>query len=161
MIQADTITLETNIPGVFAGGDIAGLPNQNGAVVRALASGKRGAESIARYLLGEDPRKGRDDTVNVQDSPKDGIIKFPRRSACPIPVEEYKGNFNEVKTGFTVNQARLEAHRCMTCCAKSQIVYPEDCMVCFYCERDCPVQAINVTPDRKARRMGPWDLDGI
>lgn len=49
----------------------------------------------------------------------------------------------------------------MTCGAKSQIVYPEDCMVCFCCERDCPVQAINVTPVRKAGRMGPWDLDGI
>ena len=46
-IQADPVTLQTGIPGVFAGGDAVYGPK---TVIEAIASGKQAAESIDRYL---------------------------------------------------------------------------------------------------------------
>lgn len=142
-IAADPVTLETSVAGIFAGGDA--VRPQDGAVIRSFAAGKRAAESIDRYLKGEDLRAGRDDTTRVLHPPKEEITPFPRQEVAPGEA-------------FTENMARLEAQRCMTCGSRSEIVYPEDCMVCLYCERDCPQKAIVVTPDRPGRRIAPWDL---
>jgi NADPH-dependent glutamate synthase beta subunit-like oxidoreductase len=43
----DEVTLETNIPGVFAGGDCVTGPD---VVVNAMYAGKKAAISIDRYL---------------------------------------------------------------------------------------------------------------
>ena len=51
-IEVDPYTLETGLPGVFAGGDaIAGA-----SLVEAILTGKTAAESILRYLDGADER---------------------------------------------------------------------------------------------------------
>ncbi len=39
---------------------------------------------------------------------------------------------------------------------KAYIAYPGDCMVCFNCERDCPCQAIYVSPERAHPIPLPW-----
>jgi NAD-dependent dihydropyrimidine dehydrogenase PreA subunit len=39
---------------------------------------------------------------------------------------------------------------------KAVIKYPEDCMLCLYCERDCPVHAIYVSPEKKKQIMLSW-----
>jgi NAD-dependent dihydropyrimidine dehydrogenase PreA subunit len=31
---------------------------------------------------------------------------------------------------------------------KAVIKYPEECMVCLFCERDCPEEAIYVSPEK-------------
>ena len=56
-IHVDSITLETTLPGVFAGGDVASAA---GSVADAIGAGKRAAVSIDRFLKGEDLREGRD-----------------------------------------------------------------------------------------------------
>ncbi len=48
-IQANTVTMETSLPGVFAGGDAVTGP---ATVVEAIGAGKRAAEAIDRYLSG-------------------------------------------------------------------------------------------------------------
>jgi NADH dehydrogenase FAD-containing subunit len=55
-INVDPLTLQTNIPGIFAGGDCVTGPN---TVVEAVAAGLRATESIDRYLSGCDLRKDR------------------------------------------------------------------------------------------------------
>ena len=50
-IAVDPVTLETSLPGVFAGGDVVLGP---ATVVEAMAAGKRAAVSMDRYLRGED-----------------------------------------------------------------------------------------------------------
>jgi len=48
-IAVDPLTLETSMPGVFAGGDAVSGP---ATVIEAIAAGKRAAVSIDRYLRG-------------------------------------------------------------------------------------------------------------
>ena len=56
-IKVNEITFETNIPGVFAGGDI--IANSKAVAIAAIAHGKEAAFSIDRYLRGEDLVSGR------------------------------------------------------------------------------------------------------
>ncbi len=49
-IAVDPFTMETSMPGVFAGGDVVSGP---ATVVEAIVAGKRAASSIERYLKGE------------------------------------------------------------------------------------------------------------
>ncbi|RLB22586.1 MAG: 4Fe-4S ferredoxin, partial [Deltaproteobacteria bacterium] len=56
-LEADPVTLETPVPGVFAGGDVFYGPR---SVVEAVACGKEAAESIHRYINGQDLREGRE-----------------------------------------------------------------------------------------------------
>jgi DMSO reductase iron-sulfur subunit len=105
-IRADEITLETSVQGVFAGSDVVTGP---ASVVRSIAQGKRGAESIHRYLRGTDLKEGRrSQAASLSDSNE--------KSACPapIPVAERKG-FAEVAQGFDDDTARQQTDRCLRC----------------------------------------------
>ena len=55
-LKADEVTLETSLPGVFAGGDGVTGPK---SVVEAIFHGHEAALSIDRYLKGENLREGR------------------------------------------------------------------------------------------------------
>ena len=39
---------------------------------------------------------------------------------------------------------------------KAIIKYPEDCMLCLFCELDCPVHAIYVSPAKTAPVILTW-----
>jgi len=54
-IAVDPVTLETSIPGVFAGGDVATGP---ATVIEAIVAGRKAAVSIGRYLRSEDVGMG-------------------------------------------------------------------------------------------------------
>ncbi len=142
LAKADKLTNQTADKAIFVGGDV--FLGQK-FVVDAIAGGREAAESISRYLTGKDLEEGRRDDLRVEYPPKEDIPTFPRQT--PSNGES-----------FTQNEAFLEAQRCMTCGARCEIKYPEDCMVCLYCMRDCPQDAITITPDRIAKHIEPWDL---
>jgi len=113
----DNNTLATNVPGVFAGGDFATGP---GFVVEAVAAGRRGAIAIDKYLRGDtsrvemyDLRTGvakevtKEEEETWEEQPR---VKMPR-----LPVPERKGSFIEIEQGFSEEQARQEAKRCLRC----------------------------------------------
>ena len=39
---------------------------------------------------------------------------------------------------------------------KAVIKYPEECMVCDYCELDCPEGAITVSPEKRSPLLVSW-----
>ncbi len=130
-ILVDDITLETSRPGVFAGGDIVDGP---ATVIEAIASGKRAAESIHRYLRGEDLSKGRDQPVRkVEEVSKEGVEHQPRQVMPKLPVHQRTGNFREVDLGFTEEMAVREAERCLSC---------GGCSECLECEKVCDPKAV-------------------
>jgi len=155
-VKVDPVTLETAIPGIFAGGDV--VSSESSSVVEAIAAGKSASVSIDRYLKGEDLRSGRyAKPAKVKIPPKEGAAPWARQTLPCLPVSERAANFREVKIGFSEDTARMEALRCMTCGSRAVITYPEDCMLCLYCERDCPVHAIYVSPEKTARPIVAWD----
>jgi NAD-dependent dihydropyrimidine dehydrogenase PreA subunit len=136
--------MKTSHPDVFAAGDVVNGPS---SVVEAIASGKRAANSISRYLKGENINSGKDAKVKkLQMASKEGIEKQEREETTLLIVNNIKHNFDEIRLGFDEEKMASELDRCMTCGSKAYIAYPEDCMTCFSCEIKCPYQAIDVHP---------------
>jgi NADPH-dependent glutamate synthase beta subunit-like oxidoreductase/Fe-S oxidoreductase len=135
-IQIDNVTLETDIPGVFAGGDITG---GEGIVVRAIGNGYEAAKSIDRYLRGLDLREGRikKERLFPAATPKKEVITSPRRSMQLIPAEDRISSFSECEIGLTEEEAIHEAERCMLCNICSNCDFPPSSVdgqkfECFY-----------------------------
>ncbi len=109
-------SLSTNIPGIFAGGDFTTGPTY---VIRAIASGRRAAVSIDRYLQGG---KGRIEIMDEKTALKeDSLLALEEETAEEKPrirIELEKPGeriFREVEKGFTESQALREAVRCLRC----------------------------------------------
>jgi NADH-quinone oxidoreductase subunit F len=66
-LAVDENSLTTNIPGIFAGGDFTTGPS---TIIKAIASGRRAAIAIDRYLKGE---KGRIEIVDEKTEFKEDL----------------------------------------------------------------------------------------
>jgi NADH-quinone oxidoreductase subunit F len=118
-IVADPHTMQTNLDGVFAGGDAVSGP---WTVIGAVAAGGKAAKAIDRYLRGEkilwDAPTGPLWTrpAVAEKAPYQIIEEGMRRPEMPeLPVEMRKGNFMEVALGYTREMAMAEARRCLRC----------------------------------------------
>jgi heterodisulfide reductase subunit A-like polyferredoxin len=134
--QADPVTLQTSLAGVFAGGDAVSGPK---SVIEAVAAGKRAAESIDRYLNGKDLVSQRfEDTVKPVPEELlpsiDDVEEKPRAEAGELPVAQRVGSFNEVETGLSEAEALAEAERCLNCAL---------CSECKECVEACKQNAID------------------
>jgi NADPH-dependent glutamate synthase beta subunit-like oxidoreductase len=118
LIIADPQTCETNIPGVFSGGDVVSGPR---TVVEAVASGKEAAVSIDRYLRKEDLRKDRERNWKGIEYTKEGTETRERESIPRISISERMETFKEIDRGFSEDQARCEAGRCLRLCGMQKI----------------------------------------
>lgn len=154
-ILIDPVTLETSLPGVFAGGDAAA---EVSSVVDAIAAGRKASVSIDRYLKGEDLKAGRGaGPRSVPKPPREGIREMTRQVPPLLDVAGRAGNFDEVAKGLDQWTAFVEAQRCMTCGGRAVIAYPEHCMLCLFCERDCPVNAVYVSPEKRVQPLFAWE----
>jgi NADPH-dependent glutamate synthase beta subunit-like oxidoreductase/NAD-dependent dihydropyrimidine dehydrogenase PreA subunit len=152
-IKVDPITLQTSKRGIFAGGDIV----SGKSVVEAISTGKRAAESIDRFHKGIDMKAGRyAKPTKIFRQPREGMPKLVRQQASLIPISQRKANFGEVKLGLNEDQVYLESQRCMTCGSRAIIRYVDDCMLCLFCERDCPQKAIYVSPEKRVLPFTPY-----
>lgn len=129
-IQANTVSMETSIPGVFAGGDAVTGP---ATVVEAIGAGKRAAEAIDRFLSGiPQPkmppvpvRRSRVEWLEVPASTKMTL----RRPQMPLlNLERRRTTFQQVELGYTENVVREEARRCLRC---------DICLRCGKCVEVC------------------------
>jgi NADPH-dependent glutamate synthase beta subunit-like oxidoreductase/formate hydrogenlyase subunit 6/NADH:ubiquinone oxidoreductase subunit I len=126
-IVVDDLTYETGIPGVFAGGDI--IYNSLMCAVDAIGDGRETAFTIDRYLRGLDLREGRIVKGDLKRStiPKKYILTQSCQEMNFMPGDERLVCFDEMELGFTEEQAKREANRCLNCnccCNSDQI--PED-----------------------------------
>ncbi len=119
-IAADSQTMATSVPGVFAGGDaVLGAD----LAVRAVAAGRMAAASIHQYLSSE-PVTGEPVSAAVVMTPVDdaeraaifrAIEKAPRVRLPEIPMERRLASFDEIEGRLPAAAAVAEARRCMTC----------------------------------------------
>jgi NADPH-dependent glutamate synthase beta subunit-like oxidoreductase len=113
LLMADPLTALTGIPGVFSGGDVVSGP---WTVVEAVASGKRAAISIDRFLRGKDDQVRHDlDWKGIEFASEDTELK-ERESMPRLSTAECKRTFKEINLGFNEEQSILEAQRCFRIC---------------------------------------------
>ncbi len=125
----------TNLKGVFAGGDVVSGPL---SVIHAIASGKRAADAIHRYLRKLPPKEIEEPEVLKPLDQKivDLIVKTVRQKMPTLPVAERIKSFEEVNLGYTREQAIKEAQRCLNCGAGA--IISDECIACFNCVLVCP-----------------------
>lgn len=132
--------------GVFASGEVVTGP---GAAVNALASGKRAAIAVARYL-GVDVNFSHE-PVAIGEVPAEvgeKIKPAPRRRMPARDSGERIKDFGEVELGLGEVDGRCEASRCLLCGSGARYSQLK-CVSCLTCVRVCPYGA-------------PWaDGDGL
>jgi NADH-quinone oxidoreductase subunit F len=105
----------TNIPGIFAGGDVAVGAS---TVVKAVASGERAAVAIDRYLRQDRnrqyPWRVRSRSTVFFD-PGAQPVERPAFTAKLCDVADRRRKFVEVQEGMDAEAAVREAERCLRC----------------------------------------------
>jgi len=133
-------TLAATKAGVFASGDSV---SGTAFVIESVESGHKVANSIMRYLRGEDlePPPGPDLPVvelsdqEIQDRIARGeIIHQDRVPLLELNLDDRVSCFAEVEIGYDEERARAEAGRCLACGICSE------CMSCVFA---CGKNAIN------------------
>ncbi|MDP2861167.1 MAG: NAD(P)-binding protein [Desulfobacterales bacterium] len=129
-IQTNNVSMETSIPGVFAGGDAVTGP---ATVVEAIGAGKRAAEAIDRYLSGipqpkMPPVPVRRTRVEWMEVPAGTKMTLRRPEMPLLNLERRRTTFQQVELGYTENVVREEARRCLRC---------DICLRCGKCVEVC------------------------
>jgi NADPH-dependent glutamate synthase beta subunit-like oxidoreductase len=140
-LKIDPATMETSIPGVYAGGDIA--LNGPESIVKALGDGRKIAESIRRkegsLRVAEEKAGIFADADAVDLLRRKSHRKF--RVSIPHLPPAGRNNFDEVIMTMTEDSAREETGRCLDCQ-----------LMCSICTSVCPNLAI------MTYRLDPFEM---
>jgi NADPH-dependent glutamate synthase beta subunit-like oxidoreductase len=156
-LKIDPATLMTTAPGIFAAGDIAFGPR---LIINAVADGKKAAEEIDKYIRGPEWQpKPQFVQITVLDHHKmtEQYDEYSRLAVPVIPLERRTG-VAEVETGFTEEQARREASRCLQCWINTIFEGNEatgsECILCGGCVDVCPENCLQLVPLRQFEFSG-------
>jgi heterodisulfide reductase subunit A-like polyferredoxin len=139
-IAVNPNTYAATRPGVFAAGDAT---TGTAYVIEAVAAGHKAAASIHRYLRGEEMEPAPKPELpvvkmakeEVQERVTKGEVKVtPRVKMAASPAGQRVSSFTEVSLGYTEEEAKAEAARCLACGVCSE------CLSCYY---KCGLNAIN------------------
>ena len=148
-LKIDPATLMTTAPGIFAAGDIAFGPR---LIINAVADGKKAAEEIDKFIRGSEWKpKPQYVQITVLDHHKmAGRYDEYSRLAVPVIPLERRTGIAEVETGFTEEQARREASRCLQCWINTIYEGTEangsECILCGGCVDVCPENCLQLVP---------------
>ena len=146
-IQVDPDTGATNVEGIWSGGDAAKGPR---TLIDAVADGRRSATAIHRHFGGsvESDRPGRMVRLDQFHRLDDHYDRFDRVAVPTLDTGRRIG-LAEVELGFTPEQARHEAGRCLRCFANIMLDVSERCVLCALCSDVCPVDVISLVPSEE------------
>ena len=139
-IAVNPNTYAATRPGVFAAGDAT---TGTAYVIEAVAAGHKAAASMHRYLRGEEMEPAPKPELpvvkmvkeEVQERVAKGEVKVtPRVKMAASPAGQRVSSFTEVSLGYTEEEAKAEASRCLACGICSE------CLSCYY---KCGLNAIN------------------
>ena len=113
-------TMQTNIPHIFASGEVITGPN---IAIQAIAGGRKAAWAIHQYLNREEGSETieplpdlRLKALDLVDRDELGKVPKSRREVPPrLPVEERRKNLQEVTSRLDEEQAIRAAKRCLNC----------------------------------------------
>lgn len=158
-IAVEDITLATRTKYVYAAGAVCGHSHDP---AHEVYDGREAAYSAHRFLDGWDllearPAKKREIAVMPveklfqynEELPTGTLPAMPRTETSPNAIYDYETMI-------------LEANRCVTCGAKAEAAYKNDCMTCYFCEIACPVNAIVIDPIKeKQPRVIEFEREGV
>ncbi len=130
-LEADRFTLETPIPGIFAGGDALYGPK---SVVEAVECGKEAAESIRRFFNGVDLKENRQKDWSYEKPSTEGTPFQSRVPMRKLAAHDGPPDFSEIALGFSEEEVRKEAERCLKCGI---------CSECYQCVKACLAGAVD------------------
>ncbi len=154
-IRVDPDTLATSAPGIFAGGDVSFGPRN---AIDAVANGKKAAQSIHQYIAGERGKAvelafhKRDVEIVIHDTAHYkrswGYEKAHRVPIPFLPIDRRIG-LAQVELGYTEEQARDEASRCLRCWVNTAFETKgeqtgTECILCGGCVDICPEDCIEL-----------------
>ena len=156
-VVIDRETMATTAAGVYAGGDLAFGPRN---LIDAIADGRRAAASIHQLIAGDEaPRPqltGRRllPIIEVNRGPR--AEEYTERERVPVPAEPTGRRVGsaEVELGYTEEEARLEAGRCLQCFLNIMLD-PERCILCRGCADVCPERCITILPAEEIEGLQP------
>ncbi|NIQ40407.1 MAG: FAD-dependent oxidoreductase [Proteobacteria bacterium] len=132
----DRETFQTNLPGIFAGGDFVTGPRD---VITVIADGRRAAAFIDLFLSKKKKRRIREaffvpvDEVALERN----LEKIPRHKMSTLPIERRNSLHEEVDLGFSREESVEEAKRCLQCHIFT-IFDRTKCILCGGCVDICP-----------------------
>ena len=118
--QVDRDTLATSVPNVFVAGDASG----GAIVIEAMALGRKAALSVERLFAGKSLTADRDFEQEYSYESRlnvplpNGVENHPRLHGQLRDAEERKQDFAQVDSGFSEEQVKAEANRCLQCSCK-------------------------------------------
>jgi|TARA_B100002003_G_scaffold102770_1_gene95508 heterodisulfide reductase subunit A len=136
-IATDPETLQSSVPGLYAGGDAVTGPT---TIVEAMAFGKKAARCIADAI--GYPIEDLDVYPNLDVVPmelawdlaqKAGDTSQPRTTTPMLPMADRRASFAPVEQAMSEAQAIAEANRCLQC---------GGCSDCRLCDAACEAKAI-------------------
>jgi NADPH-dependent glutamate synthase beta chain and related oxidoreductases len=144
----DPVTFETGEPGIFVGGDIG-----HGArfAIDAIADGKKGCESMHRYVHPGQSQTIARDLREFKELDKGDVLIDPEgfdSAKRQVPGKKDgnpRGTFGDVRLTFTEEQVKTEASRCLSCGAS--VVDLNRCIGCGLCTTRCEFDAIHLRRD--------------
>jgi len=171
-LAADETTGATKHKDVFAAGDCVTGPT---SVIAAVASGRRVAATVDKYLAGKDAFLEYDPKFNAVDKAAPLLriehLKKEKRTLVALrSATARKADFNEYVSTMTEEDAVKEASRCLACgcgagcaiCAQicnafavsvdgDKMIFDEKkCHACGMCYRRCPNQNVEMIQDSDA-----------
>lgn len=146
-IEIDETTYQTNMDGVFAGGDAVTGPK---IAIDAIAQGKNAAKVMNTYLAGFVVPHTELISIKQDDITKEKVAHIPvqnREHAVHVSPEIRSTNFKAITNGYTEEQARREASRCLECGCKDYY----ECQL-IECIEDVQIDVDKVTGEKHDRK---------
>jgi len=135
-LDIDPLTLMSKRKeGIFVGGDVRRV----GFAAEAMRDGIITAESIDRYLRGEDLKADREKQYEGAAIPK--LMEYKSQPELEWVLMEERMNFELFEKGFTLEEAVKEAKRCL-CCGPCK-----SCKACVALELQPEIAEIEVNRD--------------
>ena len=169
VVRVDPHTLMTDVPGIFAGGDM--VPSERTVTV-GVGHGKKAAKCIDKWLnLDASSAPDKHPIVTLDAMHLWYFGGHGRRVQAEEAPETRISDFGEIVAGLSPEEAEFEARRCLSCgncfeCDGCLGACPEDaviklgpgnryrfdyerCTGCATCFEQCPVHAIEMIPENQ------------
>jgi len=141
--SVDPDTLATSAPGVFVAGDLA---HGTSLVINAVASGKTAARAVYAHIMGQTLAPALIERhLNQDPYHREHGYEQRRRLEIPAtpPEERLEDPRRQVEVGYSDEEARSEAGRCLDC-GVTPVFDGTRCVLCGGCVDVCPTRCLKL-----------------